>query len=73
MADTKEGILQQLPSGRWAVFRPGRAPVEITAASCQPRPLLKLIALVPALYLLLDWLMNDTTNIVSVWLKQRLE
>ena len=27
----KEGILQMQPSGRWAVFRTGRAPVEITS------------------------------------------
>jgi hypothetical protein len=27
----KEGILQIQPSGRWAVCRPGRAPVEITS------------------------------------------
>ena len=27
----KEGILQMQPSGRWAVCRPGRAPVEITS------------------------------------------
>jgi len=27
----KEGILQMQPSGRWAVVRPGRQPVEITS------------------------------------------
>jgi len=27
----KEGILQLQPSGRWAVCRPGRDPVEITS------------------------------------------
>jgi hypothetical protein len=27
----KEGILRLQPSGRWAVCRPGRAPVEITS------------------------------------------
>jgi hypothetical protein len=27
----KEGILCMLPSGRWAVCRPGQAPVEITS------------------------------------------
>ena len=27
----KEGILQMQPSGRWAVCRPGREPVEITS------------------------------------------
>jgi hypothetical protein len=29
MANTKEGILQMQPSGRWAVCQPGHAPVEI--------------------------------------------
>jgi hypothetical protein len=32
----------------------------------QPRPLLMLIVLVPALYLLADWLKNDITSVVSV-------
>jgi hypothetical protein len=27
----KEGVLQMQPSGRWAVCRPGRAPVVITS------------------------------------------
>ena len=27
----KEGVLQMQPSGRWAVCRPGREPVEITS------------------------------------------
>jgi hypothetical protein len=27
----KEGTLRKQPSGRWAVFRPGRDPVEITS------------------------------------------
>jgi hypothetical protein len=27
----KEGILRMLPSGRWAVVRPGHQPVEITS------------------------------------------
>ena len=27
----KEGILQMQPSGRWAVCRPGREPVEIAS------------------------------------------
>jgi hypothetical protein len=27
----KEGILRMQPSGRWAVCRPGRDPVEITS------------------------------------------
>jgi hypothetical protein len=30
MADPKEGVLQMQSSGRWAVCRPGREPVEIT-------------------------------------------
>ena len=32
----KEGILQIQPSGRWAVCRPGRAPVEITSGELKP-------------------------------------
>ena len=31
MTDDKEGTLQMQPSGRWAVCRPGHAPVEITS------------------------------------------
>jgi hypothetical protein len=31
IAETKEGILQMQQSGRWAVCRPGRVPVEITS------------------------------------------
>jgi hypothetical protein len=31
MTDTKEGVLQMMPSGRWAVCRPGQASVEITS------------------------------------------
>jgi hypothetical protein len=31
MTDNKEGTLQMRPSGRWAVCRPGRDPVEITS------------------------------------------
>jgi hypothetical protein len=27
----KEGVLQMQPSGRWAIVRPGREPVEITS------------------------------------------
>ena len=27
----KVGVLQMQPSGRWAVCRPGRAPVEVTS------------------------------------------
>ena len=27
----KEGILRMMASGRWAVYRPGRLPVEITS------------------------------------------
>jgi hypothetical protein len=27
----KEGVLQMQPTGRWAVCRPGRAPVEVTS------------------------------------------
>jgi hypothetical protein len=27
----KEGVLRMQPSGRWAVCRPGRSPVEITS------------------------------------------
>jgi hypothetical protein len=27
----KEGILKMPPSGRWAICRPGREPVEITS------------------------------------------
>ena len=27
----KEGILRMMVSGRWAVYRPGRLPVEITS------------------------------------------
>jgi len=34
MMTDKEGVLQMQPSGRWAVCRPGRAPVEITSESC---------------------------------------
>jgi hypothetical protein len=29
MTSEKEGILQMQPSGRWAVVRPGRAPVDV--------------------------------------------
>jgi hypothetical protein len=31
MIDPKEGILQKQASGRWAVCRPGSAPIEITS------------------------------------------
>jgi hypothetical protein len=27
----KEGVLRMMASGRWAVYRPGRLPVEITS------------------------------------------
>jgi hypothetical protein len=27
----KEGILRMMASGRWAIYRPGRSPVEITS------------------------------------------
>jgi hypothetical protein len=27
----KEGILRMMASGRWAVYRPGRVPIEITS------------------------------------------
>jgi hypothetical protein len=30
MADTRDGILQRQPSGRWAICRPGEDPIEIT-------------------------------------------
>ena len=28
---TKEGILRMMASGQWAIYRPGRLPVEITS------------------------------------------
>lgn len=31
MADTKDGVLQMMPSGRWAVCRPGEEPFEIAS------------------------------------------
>jgi hypothetical protein len=31
---SKGGVLQMQPSGRWAVCRPGRDPVEITSGEC---------------------------------------
>jgi hypothetical protein len=33
----KEGTLRKQPSGRWAVFRPGRDPVEITSGEPHSR------------------------------------
>src|SRR4029078_11537688 len=35
----------------------------------QPKPLLKLIALVVATFLLIDWMKNDTTSLVSTWVR----
>jgi hypothetical protein len=29
---TKEGILRMMASGQWAIYRPGRLPVEITSS-----------------------------------------
>jgi hypothetical protein len=34
----KEGILRMMASGRWAVYRPGRVPVEISRRASQERP-----------------------------------
>jgi hypothetical protein len=58
------------PDDDWKGWTEWNVPYKRPRWGVQPRPLLKLIVLVPALYLLADWLKNDTTSVVSVWFKQ---
>jgi hypothetical protein len=57
------------PDDDWKGWNDPRVPYKAPRWGVQPRPLLKLIVVFAAILLLADWMKNDATSVVSVWLK----
>jgi hypothetical protein len=53
----------------WKGWDDPSVPYKAPRWGVQPRPLLKLIVVFAAILLLPDWMKNDATSVVSVWLK----
>jgi hypothetical protein len=57
------------PDDDWKGWDDPSVPYKRPRWGLQPKPLLKLIALVVATFLLIDWMKNDTTSLVSTWVR----
>ena len=66
---TWESVQLTRPDDDWKGWSDPSVPYKAPAWGVQPRPLLKLIAVVAVMFPLADWMKNDTTSIVSAWLE----
>jgi hypothetical protein len=66
---TWESVQLTRPDDDWKGWSDPSVPYQSPRWGVQPRPLLKLIAVVGAMFLLADWMKNDTGSILSAWLE----
>jgi hypothetical protein len=57
------------PDHDWKGWDDPSVPYKRPRRGLQPKPLLKLLALVVATFLLINWMKDDTTSLVSTWVR----
>jgi hypothetical protein len=64
-----ESVQLTRPDDDWKGWVEPNVPYKRPRWGVQPGPLLKLVVLVPMIFLLADWLKNGATSVMAVWLK----